>query len=436
MELRVFEHLESEVRSYIRAFPTVFHSATGATLYDENHREYIDFFSGAGTLNYGHNEPHLKDALLKYLQRDGIIHGLDMATTAKREFIERFDELILKPRAMDYKFQFPGPTGTNAVEAALKLARLVKRRTHIVSFTRGFHGVTSGSLAATANTRYREAAGTALDEVVFMPYEGFLGREFDTLAYFDRMLSDRGSGIDPIAGVIVETIQGEGGVNVASASWLRGIEALCRRHDLVFIVDEIQMGCGRTGSFFSFENAGISPDIITLSKSLSGFGLPLSLVLLKPELDLWAPGAHNGTSRGNNAAFVTASEALNRFWRTPEFSREVIAKGQRLRNRLDAIAEKFHDDGIRVRGRGMVQGLVPAQPEWAGKIAARAFDYGLIVETSGPDGEVLKLLPPLVIDDGLMKTGLDILEQCLREISAENAARIPSDAVPPLGESQ
>src|SRR5690606_9412215 len=197
---------------------------------------------------------------------------------AKKAFLEAFERVILGPRGLLYKVQFPGPTGTNAVEAALKLARQVKGRSGVISFTNGFHGVSGGALAATGNAKFRDAAGIALGNTTFMPYDGYLGAGVDTTEYLERMIADRSSGVDHPAAVIVETVQGEGGVNVARFEWLRALERVCRRHDMLMIVDDIQVGCGRTGTFFSFEGAGISPDIVTLSKSISGFGLPMSLV--------------------------------------------------------------------------------------------------------------------------------------------------------------
>ena len=250
--LRTFQRLESEVRGYSRSFPTIFTQAKGARLWDEQGREYIDFLSGAGTLNYGHNNPVLKKALIAYMEQDGLVHGLDMASKAKEEFLRTFDELILQPRGLQYKIQFPGPTGTNAVEAALKLARKVTKRTNVVSFTNGFHGVTLGAVAATANAHFRNAAGISLSHTTFMPYDGYMGDETDTLEYFRRVLKDKSSGVDLPAAVIVETVQGEGGVNVASPEWLRKLQGLCREYGIALIVDDIQAGCGRTGTFLSF----------------------------------------------------------------------------------------------------------------------------------------------------------------------------------------
>ncbi|MGB3836474.1 diaminobutyrate--2-oxoglutarate transaminase [Castellaniella sp.] len=417
MDLKIFDRMESEVRGYIRSFPVIFSKARGSELIDEAGKCYIDFFSGAGTLNYGHNNPALRERMVDYLGSDGVVHGLDMATSAKKYFLQTMDRLILKPRGLEYTLQFTGPTGTNAVEAALKLARQVKGRQNVISFTHGFHGVSGGSLAATANQKFRKAAGVALGNTSFMPFDGYFGPDVNTMAYLERMLDDPSSGLDHPAAVIVETVQGEGGVNVASQHWLRELERLCRRHDMLLIVDDIQVGCGRTGSFFSFEAAGISPDIVTLSKSLSGFGLPMSLVLFKPELDIWQPGAHSGTFRGNNLAFVTAAQAMETYWSDKTLSDGVAAKERLVRDWLENLVHSCRGAGLSVRGRGLIQGLVtPVGDDIANKIAHRAFEEGVVIETSGAHDEVLKVLPALTIPYEQLEQGLEVIERCANDV--------------------
>jgi diaminobutyrate-2-oxoglutarate transaminase len=409
MDLTIFSDVESEVRGYIRSFPVIFDRAVGSTMIDEDGTEYIDFFSGAGALNYGHNNPIMKAELLEYIGRDSISHSLDMATSAKKRFLEAFTSIVLEPRGLDYKFHFTGPTGTNAVEAALKIARVSTGRSTVVAFTRAFHGVSGGSLATTANQQFRRVAGYSLDNVVFVPFDGYVPG-LDTLAYLEKLIDDQSSGLDLPAAVIVETIQAEGGINVASPEWLRGLRELCTRHGIVLIVDDIQVGSGRTGEFFSFEASGIVPDIVTLSKSLSGYGLPMSLVLLKRDIDVLTRGSHSGTFRGNNMAFVCAAVALETYWRDDTLTVDVHRKEAIVRERLAAIAAAHPEAQFEVRGRGFIFGFAStAMPELAQAIAAEAFPRGLVVETAGPSDEVLKLLPALIIDDATLNRGLDII---------------------------
>ncbi len=415
--METFNTLESEVRSYCRSFPTVFTRASGCHLYDEAGRAYLDFFAGAGTLNYGHNNPLFKEKLLAYVQGDGVAHALDMATAAKREFLQRFHDVVLAPRGLRYKVQFPGPTGTNAVEAALKLARKVTGRKPVLYFHNAYHGMTLGALAVTGNAAKRRGAGVPLPFTMPLPYDGSPTVP-DSLAYLADVLDNSSSGVDLPAAVIVESVQAEGGVNAAGFPWLRRLAELLRQRGVLLILDDIQTGCGRTGTFFSFEPAGIQPDLVCLSKSISGFGLPMALVLIRPELDVWSPGEHNGTFRGNNLAFVTGAAALD-YWQDDTLANEVGRKSEIARARLQAIADRFPELGGEVRGRGLLLGLRFADPDLAGQVSQAAFRRGLIIETAGPRDEVLKLLPPLVITDDELRQGLDIVEDALDEVAAE-----------------
>jgi len=416
MQIDTFEALESNVRSYCRGWPTVFATARGSRMVDETGRSYIDFFAGAGTLNYGHNDPVVIEPLIDYLRGDGVLHSLDMHTVAKRRLLETFDEVILRPRGLDYRVMFPGPTGTNAVESALKLARKVTGREHVISFTNAFHGMTLGSLSVTGNSMKRSGAGVPLHFGTSMPYCNYLD-EGSSLHVLDSLLANSGSGLDQPAAVIVETVQGEGGINLATATWLQHLERLCREHDMLLIIDDIQMGIGRTGPFFSFESLGVRPDIVTLSKSLSGSGLPLALTLFRPELDQWEPGEHNGTFRGNNAAFVTAEAALRRYWSDRALTDEVERKGGVVERHLTAIAGTHPATGTDVRGRGMIWGLTFEDGETADAVCKSAFERGLLVETSGPDGEVVKVMPPLTIDDATLEEGLGLLGDAVDEVA-------------------
>src|SRR5579871_736808 len=380
--MKTIECRESEVRSYSRKFPVVFTKASGCYLTDENGKQYLDFFSGAGSLNYGHNNPQLKRSLIEYIRTDGVTQSLDMATGAKSQFLDRFDEVILKPRKLEYKVQFAGPTGTNAVEAALKLARKITGRHTVVHFMNSYHGLSLGSLSVTGSVSKRVSAGVPLHYSLPMFFDGDLGAEVDTLDYFEAFLEnpDNGSGIP--AAIILETIQAEGGVKVASREWLQRLERIANYHGIVLIVDDIQVGCGRTGDFFSFEDSGISPGLICLSKSIGGYGLPMSLVLIRPDLDIWEPGEHTGTFRGNNLAFVTATAALG-FWKDERFQNSIAGNAEYAVSRLKQIALRYPDAKASVRGRGLIQGLVFQSEELAQKLAKKAFAAGLIIEACG-----------------------------------------------------
>lgn len=413
----IFEGLESNVRSYCRNFTDVFQSAEGSTLTSETGKVFVDFFSGAGALNYGHNHPVLKSALIEYIAGNGISHALDFKTTAKQAFLETFERIILQPRRLHYKVQFPGPTGTNAVEAAIKLARKYTGRQNILAFTNAFHGMSLGALALTSNPRKRAGAGVPLGQVSFMPYQHFLGPEVDTTQVLERMLSP-GSGVDKPAAIILETVQGEGGVNAASAPWVRRVADLARAAGIVLIVDDIQAGCGRTGEFFSFEALGITPDIVTLSKSISGYGLPMSLVLLAPELDVWEPGEHNGTFRGNSMAFVTARATLEHFWGNAAFCSSLEGKAQVLHRRLTELVDCFSPtQPCVVKGRGFFKGIEFQDKTLAGKLSAACYRLGMIIETSGVEDHVLKFLPALTMTDEERDNGFSILRRAFESIT-------------------
>ena len=418
MDTSIFESTESEVRSYSRGWPTVFTKASGSIMTDEQGSDYIDFFAGAGALNYGHNNPELRSELVEYMTSDALVHSLDMMTPAKRDFLQTFKDLILAPRDLDYKVMFPGPTGTNTVEAALKLARKVTGRQHILSFTNAFHGMTLGSLSVTGNSMKRKGAGMALTNSSKIPFDDYFDGETPDFLWLERVLEDSGSGVDKPAAIIVETVQGEGGLNAARMAWLKELRELTARHDILLIVDDVQAGCGRTGTFFSFEEAGITPDIVCVSKSISGYGLPMALTLFKPELDVWAPGEHNGTFRGNNPAFVTATAALRRYWADDSFEKGHLAQViDTIHDALTKIAIEV--EGTSVKGRGLLTGLHFEDPEIAGKVAAAGFEKGLLMETSGPKDEVLKLMPALTIELDVLQRGLTILAEVISDVTGQ-----------------
>jgi len=412
--MNTFEELESEVRSYSRSFPTVFSKAKGYKLWDTDGKEYIDFFAGAGTLNYGHNNDQMIELLIDYISSDAITHSLDMATEARGNFLQKFNEIILEPRNLDYKVMFPGPTGTNAVESALKLARKATGRTNIMSFTNAFHGMTIGALSITGNQSKRQGAGIPLTNAVSMPFDKY-DENTDSLSLIESFLANTSSGVDLPAAIIVETVQGEGGINAASDEWLRGIEKIARKFEILLIVDDIQAGCGRTGTFFSFEKAGIKPDIVCLSKSIGGYGLPMAITLFNEELDIWSPGEHNGTFRGNNLAFIAAAEALN-FWKDDAFSKQIEKNATLLKELATDIVERYPEIKGTARGRGLMQGVACEVDGLAEKICEKSFEQGLLMETSGPKDEVFKFLPPLMIDEAGIREGFTIIENSIQQI--------------------
>lgn len=426
----VFVRRESNVRSYCRSFPVVFTQARGAVLKDSSGKEYLDLLCGAGSVNYGHNPPAIKKALLQYLEEDGIVHGLDLHSAAKADFLETFERHILSPRDLNYRVQFTGPTGTNAVEAAFKVARMATGRKSIVAFTHGYHGLSLGALSATANSFFRDAAGGTLTDTAFMPFCGWLGDDVDTIEIFRKYLEDPSSGLDKPAAVVVETVQGEGGVNVASVGWLQRLSALCKEHGIIFIIDDIQAGCGRTGTFFSFERAGITPDIVTLSKSIGAYGLPMALVLIKPELDVWEPAQHTGTFRGHNLAFVAATAAIRTFWTDRTLEKKVRERAKQVETSLSHIIAAHPNADLSRRGIGLMQGLVCEDPALAKAISRAAFARGLIVECAGARDEVVKLMPPLTIGEGTLAKALDIFTTAVNvAVEARDADKVEEEVV-------
>ena len=412
-EKEVFEKYESEVRSYCRVFTEVLDYAKGSIIKDTNGKEYIDFFCGAGAVNYGHNNDYIKEKVIKYLQDDRIMHALDMYTKAKKDFIEYFEEEILKERNLNYKIQFPGPTGTNAIEAALKLARKVKKRNNIWCLMGCFHGMTLGSLALTSDKESRQGAGVSLENVTHIPAP-YMFKDLDTIDYMQTILDDDHSGIEKPAAIIIETVQAEGGIWVFEKDYLQRLRKLCDDNDILLIVDDVQVGNARTGTFFSFERANIVPDMVTLSKSIGGYGMPFALTLIKPELDIWAPGEHNGTFRGNQLAMV-ASKAGLEFMKQNHIEEKVRQKGEIVKEFLEKEIKPINSN-IEIRGIGLIWGIETHNETIAKKISTDCFKSGLIVERAGRDNSVVKLMPALTIEDDVLEKGLEILKQTIEKI--------------------
>ena len=410
---QVFENLESSVRSYCRKYPTVFSKAVNDEMFSETGDRYIDFLSVAGSMNYGHNNPIIKKAILDYLADDNIINALDLYTIAKRDFFTAFNDKILSQRNLNYKIMCCGPTGTNAVEAAIKLARKNRQKSNIIAFSGAYHGMTLGSLALTTDLTSRKGAGIPLNNVSFIPYDGDGG--IDSIKYLSWILEDDHSGIDTPAAIVLETVQAEGGINIASVEWLRGVRKICDKYNILMIVDDIQVGNGRTGYFFSFERAGIVPDMVIISKSISGFGLPMSLLLIKPELDIFVPAEHNVTFRGNQLSFIGATAGINIFVEQ-SIEKEVRRKEVVIKNFLTSEIIPL-DSRIRCRGIGLIWGIDfnEIDSTLALKLVHDCFNKGLICEIAGRNDGVLKLMPPLTVRDDILIEGLHIIKNVLQE---------------------
>ena len=420
MNTSVFETYESSVRSYCRHFPAVFSRAEGAMMYDEDGNAYIDFFCGAGALNYGHNNPYIIDKMIDYLKSGGLLHGMDMYTPAKRLFIETLETKILQPRGLNYRVMCCGPTGTNAIEAALKLARKYTGRSNIWAFMGCFHGMTLGSLSLTTEKYARDAAGISLENCTHIPAP-YMFPELDVIAYMQRLLDDDHSGVEKPAALIMETVQAEGGIYPFTPEFLKDCRAFCDKNGILLIVDDIQAGCARTGTFFSFERGGIKPDMVALSKSIGGVGMPMALLLIDPEKDIWKPAEHNGTFRGNQLAFVAGKAALE-YMVDHELEKETRRKGVIVENFLKNEILPM-DSRLSYRGIGLMWGIDCAAlggDHFSEAVVDACFKRNLILERAGRNSSVVKLMPTLVIDDETLNRGLAILKEAFQEVLANS----------------
>lgn len=415
MDTNAFEKYESKVRSYCRHFPVVFTEAKGALLKDENGKEYIDFFCGAGAVNYGHNNPYIKQKMTDYLMTDGIIHALDMYTVPKREFINTFEEKIIQPKGLNYKIQFCGPTGTNAVEASVKLARKIKGRSNIFAFMGCFHGMTLGALSLTSEMYARNGAGVNLNDVTHIPAP-YMFENFNVIEYMQTLIDDDHSGVEKPAALIMETVQAEGGIRVFEKDFIRKVRDFCDKNDILMIVDDIQVGCCRTGSFFSFERAQIVPDMVVMSKSIGGIGMPMAILLMKPELDIWKPAEHNGTFRGNQLSLIAGKASFD--WLIDNnVEAETIRKGEIIKDYITKTVLNI-DNRIKLRGIGLIWGIDFSEIDssLAEKVIEKCFENKLICECAGRNGSVFKIMPPLVIEDNLLFKGLEIVTESIKTV--------------------
>jgi diaminobutyrate-2-oxoglutarate transaminase len=418
---QVFENYESNVRSYCRKFPVTFNRAKDSFMYDNNGDKYIDLLCGAGSINFGHNNQLILDAVIKYMQDDGILMSLDLHTKAKEDFLTAFNQIILEPRNLNYKIQFTSPSGTSAVESAVKLARKVTGRQNVICFTNGFHGMSGTSLSLTGNNFQRQAVSQG--GITRLPYDGYLGKDCDSVAFYRKLLTDESSGIDMPAAIILETVQGEGGINVASVNWLKGIRQLTEEFGIKLIIDDIQIGCGRTGQFFSFERAEIVPDLVCLSKSIGGIGLPMAMLLISTDLDLWNPGEDNGTFRGNNLAFVAAKEMLNLYWVDSKLINDIHIKEKMIKKFFDHLMNQHSVYIKECRGVGLIQGVEFYDENMSEQVIKDCFANKLLIETCGPKDQVVKLMPALTINKDLLQIALDQLRDVIAKVCSLGKVR-------------
>jgi diaminobutyrate-2-oxoglutarate transaminase len=411
--------LESAARYYHRVYPVSFARAVGSRVWDSGGREYLDLFGGAGAMNLGHNLPEIKAGLVDYLSDDGLLHGLDVETPARAAFRDAVGVLLAR-HDLPYKFLCSGPTGANAVEAALKIARRATGRSGVIAFTGAFHGMSLGALSVTSNGGARTGAGIGLPDVTFVPFPG-AGTPWaeGSLAYLTELLDDSHSGVALPAAIILESVQAEGGVNPAPIEWLRGLSALCQQRGILLISDDIQVGCSRTGFFFSFEAAGVTPDIVVMAKALSGIGLPLSMVLYRSELDVLEPGQHNGTFRGNQLAFVAAAQALP-LLDDPALKSGVLERHEHLCAGITAELQRLGLD-LPLRGRGLIIGLDASSlgPGAGSRIVQECFQRGVIAEGAGRGDQVVKLMPPLNIAYEDLDLAASVLGSALGAVLAD-----------------
>ncbi len=409
-----FEQLESNVRSYCRKWPAVFATAQGSTITDEDGVEYLDFFAGAGALSYGHNNPVLVEVAVEHLRAGRLLHSLDTFTVEKRRFLENMQRYVLAPRQLDMVIQTVGPTGATAVEAALQLAQRITGHRAVVGFAGSYHGMSYRAASISASMAGR-ATSAHLKDFVALPFVENVTEE--DLALLDRTLRNTVDG-QRIGAVIIEPTQGEGGARPFDPAYLHAIRDLCTELGIIVIADEVQAGVGRTGSFFSFESSGLDPDIVCVSKSISGLGLPMALNLVRRSLDSWTPGEFSGTFRGNNLAFATSATMLETYWADSTLEKSTEQRGLVVRTALQNMSDTFGDGKFMVRGTGLLCGLDVGSSELAARIAETSFERRLIVETCGAGDTTVKLLPALVINDDQLHDGLTSLNDAVAQASS------------------
>lgn len=409
-----FESFESNVRYYCRRWPAVFATAHGSVIRDEEGREYLDFFAGAGALSFGHNNPAFVDVVAEHLREGRLTHSLDTFTPEKRAFLETLERVILKPRQLDMVVQTVGPTGATAVEAAMQLAQRVTGRRAVVGFQGGYHGM-SYRAASISESMAPRALVAHIGDFVALPFVAHVTK--NDLELLESTVRDGVNG-EPIGAIILEPTQGEGGARPFDPAYLQAVRKVATRYGALVIADEIQAGVGRTGPFFSHEGSNLDPDIICLSKSISGLGLPMAINLVRRSLDAWNPGEFSGTFRGNNLAFATSRAMLETYWTNSDLEKSTVEHGMTMRHALASMADAFAPGRFDVRGNGMLCGLDVNDTQLATNITTYAFERGLIVEACGRGDTVVKLLTPLTTEPDQLRTGLERLASAVEQACA------------------
>ncbi|QCO86508.1 aminotransferase class III-fold pyridoxal phosphate-dependent enzyme [Vibrio neocaledonicus] len=440
------EH-ESEVRSYPRRLPIAIKQAFGCLVEDTRGQIFLDCLAGAGTLALGYNHPEINQALKEQLDSGLPYQTLDIATSAKTRFIQSVKSFLPQELSENSVIQFCGPSGADAVEAAIKLAKQTTGRNTMFAFRGAYHGMTNGTMGMMGNLGTKARRTGLMSDVHFMPFPYNLRCPFGlggdegakaSIRYIDRLLNDDESGIMKPAAIIVEPVQGEGGVVPAPAFWLRELRRICDEHGILLIFDEIQCGVGKTGYNFAFEESGIVPDILCLSKAIGG-GLPMSLLVINKQHDTWKPGEHTGTFRGNQLAMVSGAKALEIIQRDNLVEHANIA-GQYLRYGLESIQKRVNCIA-EVRGKGLMLGVEIKNPngelnkfgepqadsELTLSIQRAALERGLIVEKGGREGAVIRFLPPLIISFEQIDFALRVFEDAILAAGGSHIETQPQD---------
>jgi diaminobutyrate-2-oxoglutarate transaminase len=428
------DELESSARSYPRSIPMAIEEGRGATMRDVDGNTFIDFFGGAGVLNVGHNHPAVARAASEQQQK--LVHALDFPTKPKLRLMRKLRTLLPGRLSESARFHFGGPTGSDAIESALKLTRAHTGRDAVIAFQGSYHGMTAGALSVTSDVNF---GGPTSSPVHFMPYPYCyrcpLGLKPDSCEMacaklLESSLEDPHSGIPKPAAVLIEPIQGEGGTIIPPDGYLSEVRRITRKHDVPLICDEIQTGFGRTGTMFACEHDGVTPDVMAFSKALGGIGYPISCIAYDEELDGWKPGAHIGTFRGHQVAMAAGYAAIE-FMQQVDLPKHAMALGElalgllrEAQTTLPAVGE--------VRGRGLMIGIELVEdrdtkepwPEMAAQVRRECFHRGVVIEVGGHFGNVARFLPPLVITRELLLAGVEIFVESVR--AAEQALAQPS----------